>query len=102
MEALRGIPTIRPFEALACGIPLICSPWHDDEQLFSPGKDLLIARDGREMTRNLHALLADKSMARELAEHGLQTIRSRHTCAHRVDELFDIYKEVKSNGCIPV
>ena len=101
VEALRGIPTIRPFEALACGIPLVCSPWHDDESLFSPGKDFLIARDGREMARHLHALLADKSMARELSQNGLRTIRDRHTCAHRVDELFEIYKEVKSNACMP-
>lgn len=32
--ALPGIPTIRPFEAMACGIPLICSPWEDSENLF--------------------------------------------------------------------
>ena len=31
VEALPGIPTIRVFEALACGIPLVCAPWHDDE-----------------------------------------------------------------------
>ncbi|HEX9082268.1 MAG TPA: hypothetical protein VF768_08310, partial [Holophagaceae bacterium] len=27
VEMLPGIPTIRVFEALACGIPLICTPW---------------------------------------------------------------------------
>ena len=42
----------------------------------------------------MRALLADKQMARELAEHGLQTIRARHTCAHRVDELLNIYEEL--------
>jgi spore maturation protein CgeB len=35
---LPGIPTIRPFEALACGIPLISAPWQDAEGLFSPGR----------------------------------------------------------------
>ena len=92
VEALRGIPTIRPFEALACGIPLVCSPWDDAEQLFTPGKDYLVARDGTEMKKHLRALLADKQMARELADHGLATIRARHTCAHRVDELLGIYE----------
>ena len=29
-EQLPGIPTIRVFEALACGIPLVCAPWRDD------------------------------------------------------------------------
>jgi hypothetical protein len=32
-----GIPTIRVFEALACGVPLICAPWRDEENLFPPG-----------------------------------------------------------------
>ena len=35
-RALPGIPTIRPFEALACGIPLISAPWDDAEHLFRP------------------------------------------------------------------
>jgi spore maturation protein CgeB len=94
VEALPGIPTIRPFEALACGIPLVCSPWDDGENLFSPGRDYLVARDGNEMKKHMRALLADKQMARELAEHGLETIRTRHTCAHRVDELMNICEEV--------
>jgi spore maturation protein CgeB len=94
VESLPGIPTIRPFEALACGIPLVCSPWSDSENLFEPGRDFLIARDSREMKKHLQALLTDKQMARELAEHGLKTIRARHTCAHRIDELFEILEEM--------
>ena len=94
VEALPGIPTIRPFEALACGIPLICSPWDDAEGLFSPGRDFLVARDANEMKKQMRALLSDKQMARELADHGLRTIQERHTCAHRVDELLGIYEEV--------
>jgi spore maturation protein CgeB len=41
VEALPGIPTIRPFEAMACGIPLIVARWHDAEGLFTPGSDFL-------------------------------------------------------------
>ncbi len=94
VDRLRGIPTIRPFEALACGIPLVCSPWHDCEKLFDPGRDFLVARNGVEMKRHLRALLTDKEMARDLAENGLQTIRARHTCAHRVGELMSIIREL--------
>ena len=46
VETLPGIPTIRVFEALACGIPLVCAPWDDAEGLFRPGQDYLVARDG--------------------------------------------------------
>src|SRR5206468_4012209 len=43
VRSLRGIPTIRVFEALACGIPLISAPWEDAENLFTPGEDFLVA-----------------------------------------------------------
>ena len=94
VAALRGIPTIRPFEALACGIPLISAPWDDCENLFSPGKDFLIAQNGREMRRQLRAVLSDKEMARDLAAHGRETILARHTCAHRVDQLLEILRQI--------
>jgi len=84
---LPGIPTIRPFEAMACGIPLISAPWNDCEGLFRTGEDYLTARDGDEMRRCLQMVLEDEALARRLSEHGLETICRRHTCGHRVDEL---------------
>ena len=91
---LPGIPTIRPFEALACGIPLVSSPWSDSEGLFRPGEDYLVARTSGEMRRHLRAVLSDRELAAGLARNGLETIRSRHTCAHRVDELLAIAAEL--------
>jgi spore maturation protein CgeB len=88
VQALPGIPTIRPFEAMACGIPLISAPWNDAEQLFSPGRDFLFARNGEEMAHGLERILSAPQLASALAAHGLRTITKRHTCAHRVDELF--------------
>jgi spore maturation protein CgeB len=95
VAALPGIPTIRPFEALACGIPLVSSPWNDREGLFTAGKDYLVAHDGAEMKRCITALLTDDSLARELARHGRRTILARHTCAQRVDELLAIAAELE-------
>jgi spore maturation protein CgeB len=87
---LPGIPTIRVFEALACGIPLLSAPWCDEEGLFEPGRDFLTAREGGQMERLLRMLLHEPSLRAELIAHGLGTIRSRHSCAHRVDELLAI------------
>jgi spore maturation protein CgeB len=94
VESLPGIPTIRPFEALACGIPLICSPWDDIEHLFCPGKDYLVARDGLEVKHQMRQVLRDRALRESLQSNGLERIRSRHTCAHRVDELMAIYQEI--------
>ncbi|MCY1020018.1 CgeB family protein [Pyxidicoccus sp. MSG2] len=93
-SVLPGIPTIRVFEALACGIPLVSAPWEDAEGLFTPGRDFLVARDGAEMERHLRMLLADEGARHELASHGRRTVLARHTCAHRVDELLGICREL--------
>jgi spore maturation protein CgeB len=94
VEALPGIPTIRPFEALACGIPLVSAPWEDAEGLFSPGQDYLVARNGRELERHVGDVLRDRELATELSRRGRRTILERHTCAHRVDQLLSIFREL--------
>jgi spore maturation protein CgeB len=93
-RALPGIPTIRVFEALACGIPLVCAPWPDSEGLFRPGQDYLVARDGAQMADRLIALKHDPGLRAALARSGLETILARHTCGHRADELLAIHAEL--------
>jgi spore maturation protein CgeB len=94
VRSLPGVPTIRVFEALACAIPLVCSPWEDSESLFTPGEDFLVARDCEEMTLHLKRVTSDEGYARSLAARGRRTIEARHTCAHRVDELMAIVGEI--------
>jgi spore maturation protein CgeB len=98
VRALPGIPTIRPFEAMACGIPMVTAPWDDAEGLFTPGEDFLVARDGEEMREQLTLLLSDSDLRKKIADHALDTIHQRHTCAHRVDELLAIHRQVRAAG----
>ncbi|EYD78256.1 Glycosyltransferase [Rubellimicrobium mesophilum DSM 19309] len=95
VEQLPGIPTIRPFEALACGIPLVSAPWDDAEGLFRPG-DFLWAKDGAEMRSHLRALVNDPALRAEQAAGGLETIQARHTCRHRVEELLGILSDLRA------
>jgi spore maturation protein CgeB len=89
VEALPGVPTIRVFEALACGIPLVSCWWDDREGLFRPG-DLLMVRTPDDMRRALRLMLNDPALAASMAASGRETILARHTCAHRVAELLGI------------
>ncbi|MGZ5258757.1 MAG: CgeB family protein [Burkholderiales bacterium] len=91
VAALPGIPTIRVFEALACGVPLVCAPWNDSEGLVTPGEDFLVARNGSQMQGHLYNVLHDHELAAELSERGRRTVLAKHTCAHRVNELLNIY-----------
>jgi spore maturation protein CgeB len=94
---LSGIPTIRVFEALACGIPLVSAPWDDCEQLFRLDQDFVMVRSGAEMAKALRDLKNDPELRMALARNGLETIMSRHTCAHRVDELISIVERLRTS-----
>ncbi|MFC4874031.1 CgeB family protein [Negadavirga shengliensis] len=102
VQLLHGIPTIRPFEAMACGIPLICSPWHDTEALFQKGKDYLPATDGEKMREHIQDLLEDHSKADALSLHANNTILDRHTCSHRVGQLETIVSQLRLQQSIPI
>jgi spore maturation protein CgeB len=93
-NGLAGIPTIRVFEALACGVPLLCSPWSDTENLFRPGEDYLVVKDGAHMTAELKFLLGDERARRQMARNGIETIHARHTCAHRARQLISICEDI--------
>jgi spore maturation protein CgeB len=46
------------------------------------------------MAARLREVLNDPGLARHLAQHGRRTILTRHSCAHRVDELLAILQEL--------
>jgi spore maturation protein CgeB len=89
-SVLPGIPTIRVFEALASGIPLVSAPWRDSESLFRVGTDFLMAHDPAAMQAYLRDVANDAGLRASLVAHGRETILARHTCAHRVDELMSV------------
>lgn len=95
-NGLSGVPTIRVFEALACGSPLVCAPWKDSENLFRPGQDYICVPDKSALICELKRLLSDARARQQMAESGLQTIRTRHTCGHRAEQLVEICRELEN------
>lgn len=93
-RSLPGIPTIRMFEAMACGIPVVSAPWDDSECLFPDGS-YLRASNGDQMKEILLTLLRDPDLAAAQTRTGLQTIAKRHTCRHRVIELLGIVNSLR-------
>jgi spore maturation protein CgeB len=92
-RAMQGIPTIRVFEALATGIPLISAPWEDTEGLFQTG-DYVKVRSTREMVDAIARLLSDPAAAEAQAQQGLETVLARHTCKHRAEQITCICEEL--------
>jgi spore maturation protein CgeB len=86
---LPGMPSMRFFEALAVGVPLVSSRWIDTEQLFRRG-DYVTVDNAEQMKVALRDLICNPPLRDAIASHGLETILARHTCAHRADELLSI------------
>jgi spore maturation protein CgeB len=93
-NGLSGIPTIRMFEALACAVPVICSPWNDLLGLFRANEDFLCVADGKAMTAQIAFLLQDHEARQQLSQNAVSTIRHRHTCAHRARQFEEICGEL--------
>ena len=91
---LAGIPTIRPFEAMACGIPLVSAPWDDADHLFED-EHYLRVRDGGEMRAALRRVLDRPAESRERAAAARAHVRRHHACANRVDELLGIVASLR-------
>ncbi len=92
-NGLAGVPAPRLFEALACGATLISAPWDDLEGLFR-AEDFVRVDSAEQMQAEITRLLDDETARRQIAANGLETIRARHTCRHRAEQLTEICHEV--------
>jgi spore maturation protein CgeB len=78
-------PSVRLFEAAACGVPIISDWWDGLDAFFVPGEEILVARITDDVLNILHH--TDESERRRIAERARQKVLSAHTAAHRAAEL---------------
>ena len=74
-------PATRVFEAAGAGACLITDAWEGIDQFLEPDEEVLVARDGQDVTEHLQALTPER--ARVIGEAALNRISSGHTYAHR-------------------
>ena len=85
-------PSVRLFEAAACGTPIITDEWRGLSTIFSPGHEVLIARHARDVIGYLHDLSEDERTA--IGERARHRALQSHTSAHRAIELERYVAEV--------
>jgi spore maturation protein CgeB len=78
-------PSVRLFEAAACGTPIISDAWEGIETLFQPGLEILIARSSSDVLQWIHDLPEDER--RTLGQRARRRVLAEHTAAHRAAEL---------------
>jgi spore maturation protein CgeB len=78
-------PSVRLFEAAACGVPIISDWWAGLDQMFKPGREILIAQTCEESLRFLREI-PEKERLR-IGERARARVSACHTAAHRAAEL---------------
>ncbi|HET9069276.1 MAG TPA: glycosyltransferase [Amaricoccus sp.] len=84
MIAAGWSPSVRLFEAAACGTPLVSDAWEGLDSLLAPGREIILARGPTDV---LAALRAPEPARRALATAARARVLAAHTAAHRAAEL---------------
>jgi spore maturation protein CgeB len=84
-------PSVRLFEAAACGVPIVSDRWTGLETIFAPDREILIADDSETVIRRLTEMPEERRLA--IAEAARKCVLANHTAAHRVRQLEDYYIE---------
>ncbi|HEV7803053.1 MAG TPA: glycosyltransferase [Burkholderiales bacterium] len=85
MIAAGWSPSVRLFEAAACGTPIISDRWNGIETLFAPQREILLASTTAEVVRILRAKGEDER--RDMGERARARVLAEHTSAHRAEQL---------------
>lgn len=85
MIAAGYSPSVRLFEAAACGVPIISDRWPGIDDVFTPGEEILLVEKGSEVLEILNDMTDDERRALGVAAR--QRVLQDHTADRRVEQL---------------
>jgi spore maturation protein CgeB len=86
-------PSVRLFEAAACGTPVVSDVWPGIETFFAPGREILLARTTEDALRALGDIGEEERRA--LGARARRRVLAQHTAAHRARELEAFVREAR-------
>jgi spore maturation protein CgeB len=78
-------PSVRLFEAAACGTPVISDRWDGLDHFFSPGSEIIVAESADAVVAAAKTLSAEE--ARIIGEAARRRVLAEHTPERRAEEL---------------
>jgi spore maturation protein CgeB len=78
-------PSVRLFEAAACGVPVISDRWDGLDRLFVPGEEILIADEAEDVVEFLRRVNEDER--RQIGARARRRVLAEHTAARRCEQL---------------
>lgn len=100
MLATGHSPSVRLFEAAACGTPIITDRWAGLEEFFEPGREILVADTTSDVEHLLHEF--PHPAAADVGAAARARILREHTAAHRAAELERHLREAAAGGNLPL
>jgi spore maturation protein CgeB len=91
-------PSVRLFEAAACGTPIISDYWEGLDSFFRPGREILIARSSEECLRYLLEITEPERHA--IGARARALVLAQHTAKHRALELETCVRGVLTTGMV--
>jgi spore maturation protein CgeB len=96
MRSAGYSPSVRLFEAAACGTPIISDDWPGLAEVFMPGEEILVAHTAAQVTTYLQDLTASE---RELiAQAARERVLAAHSSSHRAAELERYIEIARGDG----
>jgi spore maturation protein CgeB len=92
MRAAGYSPSVRLFEAAACGVPIISDRWPGIETVLEPGTEILLADDRDDVLRILRE--TDSATRRRIGEAARRRVLAEHTAERRAKELHELAVEL--------
>lgn len=78
-------PSVRLFEAAACGTPIISDEWVGLDEILEPGAEILLARSTEDVIRHLDGMSDER--ARQIADAARERICAEHSSTRRAEQL---------------
>ncbi|HEX8312148.1 MAG TPA: glycosyltransferase [Chthoniobacteraceae bacterium] len=78
-------PSVRLFEAAACGTPIISDDWDGLDALFTPREEILIAHSAAEVEEMLRDIPEEERLT--IGNRARARVLAEHTAAHRAAQL---------------
>ncbi len=92
MIAAGYSPSVRLFEAAACGTPIISDYWEGLDSFFEFDQEILIARTAADTLTYLHDITEEERL--DIARRARARVLAEHTAAHRAQELISYVGEL--------
>jgi spore maturation protein CgeB len=91
-------PATRIFEAAGAGACLITDHWEGIGLFLDPDEEVLVARDGRDVSELLSALTPVR--ATRIGRNALRRVLAEHTYSHRAAETNRIFRDYRRFGAV--